>query len=90
MSFTENCFTENAAIWSKPIWNSARRIRPITRSCAGLFHISEKSAKSKIQNDIYTTAIAFPEEINMQEELEMITRAAREVYEAHFPGEGGL
>ena len=49
-----------------------------------------KSAKSKIQNDIYTTAIAFPEEINMQEELEMITRAAREVYEAHFPGEGGL
>ena len=26
----------------------------------------------------------------MQEELEMITRAAREVYEAHFPGEGGL
>ena len=56
----------------------------------GIVHISEKSAKSKIQNDIYTTAIAFPEEINMQEELEMITRAAREVYEAHFPGEGGL
>ena len=25
-----------------------------------------------------------------EEELEMITRAAREVYEAHFPGEGGL
>ena len=56
----------------------------------GIVHISEKSAKSKIQNDIYTTASAFPEEINMQEELEMITRAAREVYEAHFPGEGGL
>ena len=46
--------------------------------------------KSKIQNDIYTTAIAFPEEIKMQEELEMITKAAREAYEAHFPGEGGL
>ena len=56
----------------------------------GIVHISEKSAKSKIQNDIYTTAIAFPEEINMQEELEMITRAAKEAYEAHFPGEGGL
>ena len=37
-----------------------------------------------------TTAIVFPEEINMQEELEMITKAAREAYEAHFPGEGGL
>ena len=35
-NFTGNCFTENAAIWSKPIWNSARRIRPITQSCAGL------------------------------------------------------
>ena len=56
----------------------------------GIVHISEKSAKSKIQNDIYTTAIAFPEEINMRDELEMITRAAKEAYEAHFPGEGGL
>ena len=52
--------------------------------------MSEKSAKSKLHNDIYTPAIAFPEEIPIQEEREMITRAAREVYEAHFPGEGGL
>mgnify|MGYP007092553811 CR=1 FL=1 len=56
----------------------------------GIVPISEKSAKSKLQKDVYTTAIVFPEEINMQEELEMITRAAREAYEAHFPGEGGL
>lgn len=48
------------------------------------------SGKSKLQKDVYTTAIVFPEEINMQEELEMITKAAREAYEAHFPGEGGL
>jgi hypothetical protein len=56
----------------------------------GIVPISEKSAKSKLQKDVYTTAIVFPEEINMQEELEMITKAAREAYEAHFPGEGGL
>ena len=35
-----------------------------------LLHFSEFQP-GKIQNDIYTTAIAFPEEINMQEELEM-------------------
>ena len=56
----------------------------------GIVHISEKSAKNKLQNDIYTTAVAFPEEINMQQELEIITKAAREAYEDHFPGEGGL
>ena len=56
----------------------------------GIVPISEKSAKSKLQKAVYTTAIVFPEEINMQEELEMITKAAREAYEAHFPGEGGL
>ena len=59
-------------------------------SLCGIVPISEKSAKSKLQKDVYTTAIVFPEEINMQEELEMITKAAREAYEAHFPGEGGL
>lgn len=56
----------------------------------GIVPISEKSAKNKLQHDIYTTAIVFPEEIGMQEELEIVTRAAREAYEAHFPGEGGL
>ena len=32
----------------------------------GIVPISEKSAKSKLQKDVYTTAIVFPEEINMQ------------------------
>ena len=89
-NFTGNCFTENAAIWLRLIWNFVRRTRHIILPCAELFLSVRKSAKSKLQKDVYTTAIVFPEEINMQEELEMITRAAREAYEAHFPGEGGL
>ena len=52
--------------------------------------LCEKDKTYNTQKDVYTTAIVFPEEINMQEELEMITKAAREAYEAHFPGEGGL
>ena len=56
----------------------------------GIVPINEKNAKSKLQGDIYHTAVRLPEEINMQQELEIITRAAREAYEDHFPGEGGL
>lgn len=56
----------------------------------GIVPINEKNAKSKLQGDIYHTAVSLPEEINMQQELEIITRAAREAYEDHFPGEGGL
>lgn len=56
----------------------------------GIVPINEKNAKSKIQSDIYHTAVRLPEEINMQQELGIITRAAREAYEDHFPGEGGL
>ncbi len=56
----------------------------------GIVPINEKNAKNKIQSDIYRTAVRFPEEINMQQELGIITRAAREAYEDHFPGEGGL
>ena len=56
----------------------------------GIVPINEKNAKNKLQGDIYHTAVKLPEEINMQQELGIITRAAREAYEAHFPGEGGL
>lgn len=56
----------------------------------GIIPINEKDAKNKMKGDIYRTAVRFPEEINMQEELGIITRAAREAYEDHFPGEGGL
>lgn len=56
----------------------------------GIVPINEKNAKSKLQGDIYHTAVRLPEEINMQQELGIITRAAREAYEDHFPGEGGL
>ena len=43
----------------------------------GIVPIGEKGAKNKLQIDIYETAV-------------IITRAAREAYEKHFPGEGGL
>lgn len=56
----------------------------------GIITISKDSAKAKLQKDIYETAIRLPGELNMQEELGLITKAAREIYEIQFPGEGGL
>ena len=56
----------------------------------GIVPIGEKGAKNKLQIDIYETAVQLPVNLDMQEELGIITRAAREAYEKHFPGEGGL
>ena len=56
----------------------------------GIVPMGEKNVKNKIQKDVYETAVVLPGNINMQEELDIITRAAREAYEAHFPGEGGI
>lgn len=56
----------------------------------GLMTISSEKAREKIKKDIQETAILLPPAIKMEEELGMITAAAREVYEEAFPGEGGL
>nr|WP_294530600.1 DUF6553 family protein [uncultured Blautia sp.] len=56
----------------------------------GIVSIGKDKAKQKIQKDIYETAINLPPSIKMEEELGIITRAAREVFELHFPGEGGI
>lgn len=56
----------------------------------GIITIKEDDAKAKLQKDIYKTAVCLPKDIGMEKELELLTRAAREMYELHFPGEGGL
>lgn len=56
----------------------------------GIITMSKDSSKAKLQKDIYETAVRLPGELKMQEELGLITKAAREIYELQFPGEGGL
>ena len=56
----------------------------------GIITISKDSAKAKLQKDIYETAVRLPKDLGMTEELDMITKAAREIYELQFPGEGGM
>lgn len=51
----------------------------------GIISISAEKSKKKLQNDIYETAIQLPDAIQMQEELGIITRAAKEMYALHFP-----
>lgn len=56
----------------------------------GLMSISSDKVVQKLKKDIYETAVALPSAIKMEEELGLITRAAKEVYEEIFPEEGGL
>ena len=56
----------------------------------GIIKISNDKLKDKLKDDIYTTAVEFPREFDLEDELGIVTRAAREMYELHFPGEGSL
>lgn len=56
----------------------------------GIMSMSNDKSKQKLKKDIYETAVALPPSIHMEKELGMITRAAMEMYEVHFPGEGAL
>ena len=52
-----------------------------------IIKIKKESAKAKLQRDIYETAILLPQEIGLEEDLDLLTKAAREMYELQFPGE---
>lgn len=56
----------------------------------GLVSISSERAKEKLQNDIRHTAVELPAALQLTEELDLITKAAKEMYEVKFPGEGGI
>lgn len=56
----------------------------------GLVTMKKADVKAKLQNDIYETAVKVPRTLEMEQELELLTKAARKVFEDYFPGEGGL
>ena len=64
--------------------------RSYNSTLCGIMHISKEKAKVKLQSDIVQTAVELPKAIGMEEELAIVTKAAREMYEVHFPGEGGI
>lgn len=61
-----------------------------TSMLCGIMTMSDDKAKAKLQKDMYETAIVLPASLGMEKELELIVKATREMYELHFPGEGGL
>lgn len=64
--------------------------RSYNSTFCGIVHISKERAREKLKADIIQTAVELPKSIKMEEELGIVTRAAREMYEVHFPGEGGI
>ena len=56
----------------------------------GLVTIKKDSAVAKLKRDIYETTIRLPQELGLEKELDLVSKAAREVYELQFPDEGGM
>ena len=56
----------------------------------GIMTMNSDSSKAKLKRDIYETAVVLPRELKMEEELGIITEAAREAYREHFPDESRL
>lgn len=53
----------------------------------GLLTIKEDDAKEKLMNDIKYIALVLPGELKMENELEILTKACREMYKKHFEDE---
>lgn len=56
----------------------------------GMMTMKKENATAKLKRDLYETAVCVPRDLGIEEELDLITRAARELYELQFPGEGGM
>ena len=53
----------------------------------GLMSLSNEQTDAKLRQDIQETAIDLPQAMRMEEELALVTRAAKEVYQEYFSGE---
>lgn len=56
----------------------------------GIITIKEEEVKAKLQKDIYKTAVCLPRDIGMEEDLALLTKAARKMYDLYFPEENGM
>lgn len=56
----------------------------------GIMSMDKDKAKDKLRRDVWETAVQLPQQLEMEQEFEILTRAAKDMYEVHFPGEGGL
>ena len=56
----------------------------------GLITIKKESAEAKLKRDIYETAIRLPKDLNLEDELALITKAAHEVYGQEYPKDDGF
>ena len=56
----------------------------------GLITIKKESSEAKMKRDIYETAIRLPKDLNLEEELALVTKAAHEVYGQEYPEESGF
>ncbi len=68
----------------------SRRDKNYNSVLMGLFAMKKETAELKLQSDIRDTAINLPSAIGMEKELNIISKAAREISELMFRGEEDL
>ena len=56
----------------------------------GVMSMSKDRVEAKLRADVYETGIRLPEKIGMEKELDLIVRAARDMFRLHFPDEDSL
>ena len=56
----------------------------------GMMKMSDERSSDKLKNDVANLMLTLPEKLGLEKELEIVVRAAREVYEEFFPLEGGF
>lgn len=62
-----------------------RKDKSYNSALCGILTISSENVEKKMKNDVYETAIELPSAIQMEEELKVITDAAKEVLDEFFP-----
>ena len=56
---------------------------------AGLINMKKEKIREKLQKDLFEVGVQLPYDLEL-EDFQLVSKAVREMYERHFPGEGGL
>ena len=70
--------------------NLSKSDRNYNSTIFGMMKMSDERSSDKLKNDVANLMLTLPEKLGLEKELEIVVRAAREVYEEFFPLEGGF
>lgn len=67
--------------------NLCRNDRSYTTYLCGIMKYKEADVIAKLRKDVWETGVKVPEDFKLEEELDLLIKATKEVYELHFAEE---